>query len=245
MKATPSRPRPTSQAAPPGGQDGHDQGQRPLAGGGLGPDGEAGHRGRRHRGEHAPHPQGPLAELAFGLEGEEAGPVDRQSSTTVTPGEQGVAVEQVGEGPGVLLVGADRHPVQQVAQRHADEQGREQAPAGGGQEPRPPPAGAVALAAELERHPAGDQGHQQQQEGQVERRRTWSRTSRGRRRRSRPRRRSARPRCRPRPARWSGWPARDPARRGRPRRGACRPRSRSPPGPGTRSRTRPGRRTRT
>ena len=55
-----------------------------------------------------------------------------------------------------------------LAAGHADEQGGEQAAVGGGRVPGPPPAGAVALAAELERHPAGDQGHQQQQEGRVE-----------------------------------------------------------------------------
>ncbi len=83
-------------------------------------------------------------------------------------GEQRIRAQQVGEVAGVLLVGADRYPVQEITQSHTDEKGRDQTATGQRNVPAAAPAGRVMLVAELQRQPAADERDQQQHECGVE-----------------------------------------------------------------------------
>ena len=180
--ARPSRPRPRSQTGGDGGQDGDhldQQGGDPLARHDLGPDGEAEH----------------VAAAATGATRRPTCTARSRSSPTVLsarklalqqaqqhhrdPGEQRVRVEQVGERPRVLLVGPDRHPVEQVAEGHADEQGGRAGPCRWWRRPRPGASGRCPVCRGTRTTPCGRSAPPAAAGRPGRSRRTWSRTGRG------------------------------------------------------------------
>ena len=136
-------------------------------------------------------------------------PCSTHSATSATPTKIAVRLEQVPEVAGVLVVGADRQAVQQVAEHDPDQERRQQARHGQQPAPGPAPAPRRVLAPVLERHAAQDERHAAAGRSQGRSLRTSWRTSRGTRRTWQRRRRRARPRSRPTRVRWcSARPAR-------------------------------------
>src|SRR4029077_13884213 len=158
---------------PDGGNDG-EQGEQldhveeeRGAGGDVGPDDEAGDGGAGEGGYAAGYLPGPLTHVAGGLQAQERRAVQQADQDQGDPGPQGVGLEQVPEGAGVVLGRVDGQSVQQSGQGHADQQRGQQAADGEQHVPGAAPAGRVAFAAVLEGHTADDQGGQQQDQREI------------------------------------------------------------------------------
>ena len=92
----------------------------------------------------------------------------REEQADGDPGENRVAAEQIAEIAGEVLVGADRHAVEETRKRDAPEQrgadrGDRVHPG-----PRRLPARGLCLLAPLERHDPYDQQHEDEEKGEVE-----------------------------------------------------------------------------